>query len=423
MWGIAGKGPPRWPLYDCPIAKSALPTRDEIGERRLRPAVATLLFLKLVSNTAFRFVYPFLPAIARGLGIDLTQAGALVSMRWASALTTPLVMSFSGNRHRSRRLLVVGLILFSAGSVVTAWTGVFVGAVIGFALIGLAKPMIDVSGQVYVSERVAYESRARYLGILEISWAGGLLLGAPLAASLIENWSWEAPFWVVGSMGLLGVGLALAFLDQHDEAASIRATKAVDSPSRQVIMVLTTVSLFGFAHESVLVVLGGWLEGSFGMTLLALGGVGTLIGLAELAGEGAMVGFTDRIGKRNSLALGLGIAAVSLIGLSLVTELLVPAMTILVAATIAIEFGYISAIPLMSELRPQARTRLLSLFMVASGLGRIAGDLVSPRVFASGGMRAVTTMSAIAAVVALAVVLLGVREVGHGSLESVPADY
>ena len=59
--------------------------------------MATLLFLKLVANIGFRFVYPFLPAIARGLGIDLTQAGALVSVRWAGALTTPAIMSFSGN--------------------------------------------------------------------------------------------------------------------------------------------------------------------------------------------------------------------------------------------------------------------------------------------------------------------------------------
>ena len=98
--------------------------------------------------------------------------------------------------------------LFSIGSIVTAWTGVYVGAVIGFALVGLAKPMIDISSQVYVSERVAYEERARYLGILEIAWAGGLLIGAPLAGWLIENWSWEAPFWVVGSLGVLGIGLA-----------------------------------------------------------------------------------------------------------------------------------------------------------------------------------------------------------------------
>lgn len=405
--------------YDAAISQS--PAVNGVpAERHLRPAVATLAVLKLIVNTTFRFVYPFLPAIARGLGIDLTQAGMLVSVRWASALTTPVVMSFSGNLHHSRRLLLAGLILFSTGSVVTAWTGVFVGAVIGFALLGLAKPIIDISAQVYVSERVPYGKRARYLGILEISWAGGLLVGAPLAGWLIENWSWEAPFLIFGSLGALSIGLGLLFLDQSDERYSIEAVKAPDSPGRDVFLLLATIVLFGFAHESVLVTLGGWLEGSFGMTLLALGGVGTAIGLSELAGEGVMVGFTDRIGKRNSVGLGLGVASLALLALSFVSESLVPAMSALVVATVAIEFGYISAIPLMTELRPRSRTRLLALFIVANGMGRIAGDLISPRVFERGGMQTVAVMAAAAALCALAVVVGGVREVGATKRERGP---
>jgi predicted MFS family arabinose efflux permease len=375
--------------------------------------VATLLFLKLVANIGFRFVYPFLPAIARGLGIDLTQAGALVSVRWAGALTTPAVMSFSESRGRSRRLLVAGLALFSIGSIITAWTGVYAGAVVGFALLGLAKPMIDISSQVYVSERVAYEQRARYLGILEIAWAGGLLIGAPLAGWLIENWSWETPFWVVGSLAAIGIGLAMFFLDQKDDLFS--SVMAADSPGRQVLLVLATVALFAFTHESLLVVLGGWLEGSFALSLLALGGVGTLIGVSELAGEVSMATFTDRIGKRNSLALGLAVAAVALLVLSTVSEQLLPAIAVLVVVSVAIEFGIISAIPLTTELRPRARARVLSLLIVASGLGRIVVDLVAPRVFAAGGMQSVTVMAAIVALIALIVVLVGVREVEPGS--------
>jgi predicted MFS family arabinose efflux permease len=393
--------------YDGAIAESP------VRERPFRPAVATLLLLKLVVNTAFRFVYPFLPAIARGLGIDLTQAGALVSVRWAGTLTTPAVMSFSGNQGRSRRLLVAGLALFSIGSIVTAWTGVYGGAVIGFALLGLAKPLIDISSQVYVSERVAYEERARYLGILEIAWAGGLLVGAPLAGWLIENWSWEAPFWVLGSLAALGIGLAMFFLDRRDHP--VPAAMAADSPGRQVVLVLVTVALFGFAHESLLVVLGGWLEGSFGLSLIALGGVGTLIGVSELAGEVSMAAFTDRIGKRNSLALGLAVGGLALLVLSMVSDQFLPAMVVLVVVSVAIEFGIISAIPLTTELRPRSRARVLSLLIVASGMGRIVGDLVAPRVFAVGGMQSVTVMAAIAALVALVVVLVGVREVVAGS--------
>jgi uncharacterized membrane-anchored protein len=54
------------------------------------------------------------------------------------------------------------------------------------------------------------------------------------------------------------------------------------------------------------------------------------------------------------------------------------------------------------------------LFIVANGLGRIAGDLVSPRVFTRGGMQMVTVMAASAALLALMVVVFGVREVDVG---------
>ena len=397
--------------YDPGIDQSTPPARPDVDEGMLRLAVTTLVFLKLVVNTALRFVYPFLPAIARGLGIDLTQAGMLVSVRWASSLATPAVMSFSGDVHRTRRLVVAGLLMFTTGSVVTAWAGVFVGAVVGFALAGLAKPMIDIGSQLYVAARVPYRRRARYLGILELAWAGGLLVGAPAAGWLIDRWSWETPFWALGSLGLVAVGLALLFLDRHDEAAAGRTAAAPDSPGRQVILLLATVALFGLAHEGVLVTLGGWLEGNFGMTLLALGGVGTLLGLSELAGEGAMVAFTDRLGKRNALALGLGMGGVSLLALSFLSETLIPAIAALAIATVAMEFGFISVIPLMTELRPRGRTRILALSVVANGVGRMAGDFISPRLFAAGGMQVVTIVSGGVVLLAVILILSGVKEV------------
>ena len=50
----------------------------------LRPALMLLTAARLVINTAHRMTSPFLPVIARGLGIPLEQAGALVAvpLRW-----------------------------------------------------------------------------------------------------------------------------------------------------------------------------------------------------------------------------------------------------------------------------------------------------------------------------------------------------
>ena len=138
-----------------------------------RPAYGHLGLLagaRLVVNTSARFVYPFLPAIARGLGISLEQAGLLLSARWAVGMGVPAYVSLIGKGERLRRLMTVGLLLFAFGAAVTSATGVFLGALVGFVLLGIAKPLYDVAAQSYNAERSPYASRAKYLGMLELTW-------------------------------------------------------------------------------------------------------------------------------------------------------------------------------------------------------------------------------------------------------------
>ena len=117
----------------------------------LLPSLSLLTASRLLINTAHRLVYPFLPVIARGLGISLEQAGLLVSVRWAGGLATPGVSATVGSGERRKRQIFGGLGLFVAGAAVTAASGVFVGALVGFALMGIAKPSFDVAAQAYLA--------------------------------------------------------------------------------------------------------------------------------------------------------------------------------------------------------------------------------------------------------------------------------
>lgn len=374
----------------------------------MTPAVVILTTIKLALNAGFRFVYPFLPAMGRGLGVDLQQMGLLVSIRWGVGLSAPLAVGVVDRAHSSRRLLLAGLVSFGVGSLVTAVSGVFVGAVVGFAFIGLGKPMFDIGGQTYVSERVPYARRARSLGILELSWAGGFLLGAPLAGWLIDRWGWEAPFWVFGTIALTALAAVTLLLEPVDLHHRAGAVVGRDHPWSAVMPFLATVVIAGFTLELVFVVLGAWLETSFGMSLFALAGVGALLGVAELGGEALMVAFTDRIGKRNSFAAGLGATALALAGLVVVNDRLVPAMIALFVAVLCLELAVISGIPLASEFRPTRRSSFLAWFLVFAGAGRIVADFAGPALFAAGGMR---TVASIAAGSALAGVLVLVTKV------------
>jgi predicted MFS family arabinose efflux permease len=375
-------------------------------------AVFLLTAIKLVLNAGFRFVYPFLPAMGRGLGVDLGQMGVLLSVRWGAGFTAPLTVAAVDRVGSSRRLLVAGLISFGAGSLVTATSGVFVGALVGFAFIGVGKPLFDIGAQTYVSERVPYRSRARSLGILELSWAGGFLFGAPLAGWLIDLWSWEAPFWVFGAIALIalgGIALVLEASDSHHRTDTERRAQS----DAAIVPFLVAVTIAGFTLELVFVTLGAWLEGSFGLSLAGLAGVGALLGAAEFGGEGVMVGFTDRIGKRNSFAGGLGIAAVFLGVLALVNTEMAPALIALFMVIMSLELAVISAIPLATELRPARRSRFLAWFLVAAGIGRIIADLIGPAILENTDMTAVALTAAGSALAGMGVLFASVEEPGR----------
>lgn len=362
-----------------------------------------LVALKLVMNTAIRLVYPFLPAIARGLGISIGEAGALVSVRYAAGFASPIAIGVAGPRATSRALLLSGLGVFAIGSLVTTWFGVFFGALIGFALIGFAKPLFDVGAQAHVAERVPWHRRSRHIGLLEVSWAGGLLVGAPFAAWLIERGSWNTPFLALGLLAAAGMA-AVAMLDrvESEQVVDVAEKPKVRGPA---LWFLIVGGFVGFTLEILLVNLGTWLENDFGLALLALGGVGTVIGVAELLGEGGVVAITDRVNKRNALATALGLAGAVFAVLAWTAESLVLGVAVLALGIALIEYTIVSGMSVATEIHPGNRTGYLAWFAVATGIGRIAGDLAGPWMFGVGGMRFTSLAAAVSAVIASALLL------------------
>jgi len=381
--------------------------------RRFRISLAFLTAMRLVVNTAHRFVYPFLPAIARGLGISLERAGLMVSARWIAGLGTPGVVRALGRGEHHRRLIAVGLAAFAMGAAITSASNVYLGAFAGFALMGFAKPLYDVSSQAYVADRVPYARRARYLGIIELTWAGGLLVGAPAAGWLIDRAGWNAPFWVIAVLAAVAVTLVGLVLDG---SAEHQAGPGVSVPwDRSSVAFLLVVGILSGASEVMFVVLGAWLEDGFGLSLLTLGGVATLIGVAELVGEGGTVAFTDRLGKRTAVAIGIVVAAAGFLLLAVTHSSLRAGLASTMLAYLGFEFTIVSAIPFASEIRPRSRARFFAWMVVATYVGRGVGAAAGPVLFNAFGVPGDAVVAALANVAALGVFLGWVRDVADGT--------
>ena len=86
----------------------------------MKRSLGYLTVTRLLLNTAYRFTYPFLPAISRGLGVSLERAGLLLSAQWAAGTLTPVAVAVAGRDPRRLRILVAGLGLLIVGAATTA---------------------------------------------------------------------------------------------------------------------------------------------------------------------------------------------------------------------------------------------------------------------------------------------------------------
>lgn len=373
--------------------------------RRFRLGLAYLAGLRLAINTAARFVEFFLPAIARGLNVPLERAGDLISIRWAAGLPTPLTITALSRGRPRRTLIGLGLGLFAVGALVTAATSVYVGAVLGFIMMGVAKPLFDVSAQAYLADRVPYENRGRVIGIFELTWAGGLLVGAPLAGWMIRTAGWQSPFWLLGGIVAVGATFVGRLLDRdtgdvHGDGGRLR----FDRPSGALLI---AAGLYAMAAQLMFVVLGAWLEDSFGLSLIEVGGIAVLIGVAELAGEGATAGFADQLGKRRSVMAGIAIAAGGFALFASVHGSLIGGVGAAMIAYFGFELAIVSGVPYASEIHPHARARFLAWMVVGWAVGRTLGSALGPRLYLGAGIVAAALAAAALNLLAVAVFAWG----------------
>ena len=340
---------------------------------------------------------PFLPVIARGLGIPLEQAGALVAVRSAAAIATPVIVTANRKRQR-RRVVQLGLVMFVIGAVVTAATSAFVGALIGFATMGLAKAVFDVSGQAYLSDRTPYAQRARYIAMFEVVWAAGFLVGAPAVGLIIEQWGWEAAFYVTAALAALAVIAAERYVEPDEPGDGERGTLILD---RSSIALLVVAGLLSAGSEFISVVLGAWFEDSFAIALGAIAGLSALIGLFELSGSSLTALVTDRLGKKRSVMVGLLVGASGYALMALGRDSLVLGVGAALLAFAAFEFTIVSTFPLASEAIPHARARYLALLVVAINAGRTVAAFFGTRIFVSIGFGANASLGVVLNLIAL----------------------
>ena len=356
---------------------------------RLRLRYQLILFaaVRTVVFTSHRLVYPFLPVIARGLGVDLQAAALAVSARSMLGLFGPAIGS-AGDRLGRRRAMVTALLILGLGFALVRPFPIYWVFALALALGSIAKILFDSSMQAYLGDLVQYARRGLAIAVTELGWSLASLIGLPLVGLVIAASGWSAAFpWIAALAFAAALVLYLVLpADRREMAARIRLSDGlrIVAQHRIAMAALAVGLLIVTANEVVNIVFGAWLEQAFALQVIALGAASMVIGAAELLGEGLVAGITDRLGKVRSVTVGILLNSVAAVLLPILGRTLPGAGVGLFLFYVTFEFTLVSAIPLMTELVPAARATVMASNISAHALGRALGALLGPALFARG---------------------------------------
>jgi len=338
--------------------------------------------------------------------VPITAITSLIAVNQVTGLLSLFFGPLSDRwGYRTMMLAAVGML---AVGMLSGWLfPTYAVVMLALFLAGLGKSIFDPALQAYVAERVPYERRGLVIGVVEMSWSGATLIGIPLLGLLIERAGWRSAFLALGILGLLSV-IILAWLIpggkneiQTGVLSEIKSGWQKLAKSRLALGALGSAFLVGMANDNLFVVYGIWLEERFGLSIAALGIATMAIGIAELTGEGLTASLADRLGLKRSVMAGLILSGLCYAALPLIGQTLPLALAGLFLVFVTVEFSIVTSVSLFTELLPDARATMMSGFIAAASLGRVAGALMGGAMWLAGNMTAVGLVSAVISGLAL----------------------
>ncbi len=367
--------------------------------------LATLTFARLIVNMTRRFPYPFLPEISRQLGVSLDSVQNVMALNAGVGIGSPLLGPI-GERYGRKRVMMGTLVLMALASILGSLApkfALFAGVMIAF---GIVKMVFDPTIPAYIADHVPYERRGTAIGVTELSWAGSLLISAPIVGFLLGASGLQSVFLMLVVASLLALAAVYRYLPaDHPTGADIprsitpaatwRALRSDPVAFRALAYTLLLMS----ANEIFFINYSAYMEATFGLALTALGTVTIVVAVAEVCGEFAAIGLADRFGKRRVALIGVGISSLGYIVLPFFSFSLPLTLVMVFLIFLALESAIVASLPLFTEILPNARAIMMSGYEGAGSLGRLLGAAFGGWLYVTLGNFA--TISAIVTVIAL----------------------
>lgn len=355
----------------------------EAGSRGLWVLALTMLLGSLgtsIANIA-------LPTLARSFDAPFAQVQAVIVAYLAALTVGSLLAGRLGDRFGLRAVLLAGLWLFLAGSLMCAIAPGLPALIAARAVQGAGAAGLITLSMALIRQTAGPGALGRAMGLLGTSSALGTALGAPLGGVILPLMGWRGIFWLPMPLVALAIGLVLTNLPRDHHGERPAAPSLLTVLDRAILPGLALNLLVAAVMMTTLVTGPFYLGISLGLTAMATGlvmAIGPVLSILTGMPSGRLV---DALGTRQVLRIGLALMALGAAGLALLPQafglvgyvagigLLTPGYQLFQAA------NNTSA---LAGLPPDRRGTVAGLLSLSRNLGLVTGASVMGAVFAWG---------------------------------------
>ncbi len=195
------------------------PELEARSARVLPWLVAVAFFMQMLDSTILNTA---LPAMARSLKTDpLQMQSAVIAYMLTAALLVP-VSGWLADRFGTRRVFVLSLFLFTAGSLCCALSPNLSALVAARVLQGVGGALMVPVGRLSVLRAFPKEQIVQVLSFITIPGLIGPLMGPVTGGFLVQYASWHWIFLINIPVGLVGGVLSLLYMPESRAEKPLR---------------------------------------------------------------------------------------------------------------------------------------------------------------------------------------------------------
>ena len=200
-----------------------------------------LSLIRLSFGYQFQSMAALAPVIARDLGLDQAQAGALIGLYWAPGVLVALPGGWLGNRFGDKPMVLAGGVLTVLGGLICAIGESYGALAAGRLIAGLGGIVMNILAVKMATDWFAGREIGFAFGALFGSFPLGIALGLGIQAPLADARGWHAVMATTAALAALIVAALAVFY--HAPHAAAPAAQLGSVPSVRTILLVSIAGI------------------------------------------------------------------------------------------------------------------------------------------------------------------------------------